>query len=154
MQGTGRQPKTAVPANRTPAGSSGNGGNTSENFVKDRRWARIFLPSLTHVLYTSREPFEHFRSDSPEFLATVQAAFNASFVNVDVTLSFNDTVTITVCQISIPYVLTLTFPRPTIASSPESRYWQAMFLNSSRTFSKDPNSPTSQQKFVNMFDGP
>ena len=73
--------------------------HNSEKFLKDRRWARVFLPTLTHALYISREPFKHFTVDSPKFLATVQHVFNRAFPDVSLNLSTNDKLTTTVSLI-------------------------------------------------------
>jgi hypothetical protein len=95
-----QDPKTAKPALRQPkpaavtavAGPS----DDSSEFLKDRRWARVFIPTLTHALYISREPFVDFTSDSPKFLETVQRAFDLAFPNVDFGLSMTDKVMTTV----------------------------------------------------------
>jgi hypothetical protein len=76
-----------------PSGSTGHG---SDQFLKDRRWARVFIPTLMHAFYISRESFTAFTLDSQDFLETVQNVFNISFPNVDFALSPNDEVTITV----------------------------------------------------------
>ena len=69
-----------------------------DNLLYDYRWKRIFLPTLTHALYISREPFVDWKIDSPAFLATVQNVFDLSFPNIDVTLSARDKLTDAVCQ--------------------------------------------------------
>jgi hypothetical protein len=56
----------------------------------------VFIPTITHALYISREPFVDWTTDSKTFLATVQKAFNLSFPNVKYTLSASDAVTKTV----------------------------------------------------------
>ena len=87
------------PAAITPLNSEITGpGQITDNLLNDYRWKRIFLPTLTHALYISREPFKDWTIDSPAFLATVQNAFNLSFPNIDVVLSVKDKLTDTVCQ--------------------------------------------------------
>ena len=70
----------------------------ADNLLDDHRWKRIFIPTLTHALYISREPFVDWSINSPAFLATMQKVFNLSFPNIDVNLSVNDKITNTVCQ--------------------------------------------------------
>ena len=92
---TVRQPKPVKPQ---PV-PSGNTRQASNQFLKDRRWARVFIPTLMHAFYISRGSFTAFTLDSPDFIDTVQNAFNISFPNVDFALSPNDEVTITVCKL-------------------------------------------------------
>jgi len=68
----------------------------SAEFLKDARWKEVFIPTITHALYVSREPFLHWASESPQFLVTVQRVFDVSFPNVQYVLSSNDAVTQTV----------------------------------------------------------
>ena len=70
----------------------------ADNLLDDHRWKHTFIPTLTHALYISREPFVDWSIDSPAFLATVQKVSNLSFPNIDVNLSVNDKITNTVCQ--------------------------------------------------------
>ncbi|PPQ88864.1 hypothetical protein CVT25_009052 [Psilocybe cyanescens] len=66
-----------------------------QEFLTDARWKDLFIPSITHALYVSREPFPDWTTDSKTFLATVQKVFNVSFPNVTYTLSAGDAVTTT-----------------------------------------------------------
>ena len=91
------RPAKSKPATVTPQNSEITG-RIADNLLDDYRWKRIFLPTLTHALYISREPFVDWTIDSPAFLATVQSVFNLSFRNIDVTLSAKDKLTETVCQ--------------------------------------------------------
>jgi hypothetical protein len=74
-------------------------GRIADNLLDDYHWKCVFLPTLTHALYISHEPFMDWTIDSPAFLATVQNVFNLSFPNIDVALSVNDKLTDMVCQI-------------------------------------------------------
>jgi hypothetical protein len=65
-------------------------------FLQDERWAKVFLPTITHALYISREPFLDWTSESPALLTTVQRVFNLSFGNVTFTLPANSPVVETV----------------------------------------------------------
>jgi hypothetical protein len=65
-------------------------------FLQDARWAKCFIPTITHALYISREPFRDWTSESPTFLATVQTVFNISFTNVTFLLSSGDPIVDTV----------------------------------------------------------
>ncbi|KIJ91410.1 hypothetical protein K443DRAFT_14424 [Laccaria amethystina LaAM-08-1] len=82
------QSKAAPIMNAVPTRS--NFGNSLDRFLKDRRWAKVFIPSLTHALYVSREPFKYFATDSPVFLTTVQTIFDKVFSDADVVLSTGD----------------------------------------------------------------
>jgi hypothetical protein len=66
-------------------------------FVKDNRWARTFVPTISHAFYMTREPFLDWSPESAVFLATVQRVFNMSFPNVVYTVSARDQVVMTVC---------------------------------------------------------
>lgn len=66
-------------------------------FVKDNRWARTFVPTITHAFYVTREPFLDWSPESTVFLATVQHIFNLSFPNAVYTVSAHDQVIKTVC---------------------------------------------------------
>jgi hypothetical protein len=79
-----------------PSTSDGSGGSAATNFLKDSRWARVFMPTITHALYISRKPFVDFTLESPEFLVTVQKAFDLSFPNVDFELAPDDLIIKTV----------------------------------------------------------
>ncbi|KAI0298193.1 hypothetical protein BC826DRAFT_907194 [Russula brevipes] len=63
---------------------------TAAEFLRDARWSNNLLPTITHALYSSREPFIHFTADSTIFLATVQKAFDLSFLNFDFKLTLGD----------------------------------------------------------------
>jgi hypothetical protein len=76
--------------------SDGSGGSAATNFLKDSHWARVFMPTITHALYISHKPFVDSTLESPEFLMTVQNAFNLSFPNVDFELAPDDLIVKTV----------------------------------------------------------
>ena len=67
------------------------------NILKDSRWANTFIPTITHALYVSREPFVDFTSESTDFLSTVQNVFNLSFPNIEYELTLDDLIVKTVC---------------------------------------------------------
>ena len=69
---------------------------TAAEFLHDARWSNILLLTITHALYSSREPFIHFTGDSTIFLATVQTSFDLSFPNVDFKLTSDDPLVATV----------------------------------------------------------
>jgi hypothetical protein len=72
----------------------------SAEFLDDERWKDVFLPTITHALYISREPFCDWTMDSKTFLRTVQECFSFSFPNVEYTLSAKDAVTKAVSLVS------------------------------------------------------
>ena len=94
------------------ADHSGNNNNGKANgeFLKDGRWKEIFIPTLTHALYTSREPFLHWMSEAPAFLANVQEVFNLTFTNVDLSLSSKDLITTTVSRVHFRIESEVLFP--------------------------------------------
>ena len=65
-------------------------------FLNDGRWAKVFMPTITHAFYNSREPFLEWTRESPVFLATTQRVFNLVFDNVSFTLSSSDPVVLAV----------------------------------------------------------
>ena len=86
--------KTIEPANTGNAEESDMPGT---RFVKDSRWAKVFIPTITHAFYTTREPFLDWAPESEVFIATVQRVFNLSFPNVVYTISAGNRVVLTVC---------------------------------------------------------
>jgi len=65
-------------------------------FLQDGRWAKVFIPTITHALYISREPFLDWALDSCVFLAMLQHVFNISFSNITFTLPADDPIVATV----------------------------------------------------------
>jgi hypothetical protein len=39
------------------------------------KWTKVFLPTLAHVLFISKRPFQDFKPSSPVFVATVRQTF-------------------------------------------------------------------------------
>ena len=92
---TQRHPSKAMPIiNATP--TPGNNGNCLAQFIKDRCWAKVFIPSLMHALYVSQEPFKDFAADSPVFITTVQTIFDKVFSDANVILSIRDSINTTI----------------------------------------------------------
>ena len=60
------------------------------DLLADPRWTSVFLPSLAHALYVSRNPFKHFKTKAPGFLEIVQKIFNLSYPEIDLVLKSND----------------------------------------------------------------
>ena len=77
-------------------------------FVKDNRWAKVFIPTLTHAFYTTREPFLDWVPESEVFIATVQRIFDLSVPNVVYTILVGNRIVLTVCadSFSINYLIT------------------------------------------------
>ena len=75
--------QTAQTAKSKPATVTGQ--NTND-LLNDHHWKRTFIPTLTHALYVSHEPFVDWSVESPAFLATVQKVFNLSFPNIQMSL--------------------------------------------------------------------
>ena len=98
-------------------------------FLRDVRWVKVFIPTITHALYVSLEPFVDWTSESPALLKMVQHAFNLSFDNITFTLSADDPIVQTVGPLSIPrlYQSLTTVFRPTYESKAESRSLPAVF---------------------------
>ena len=94
---------TAHPAKYKPAAVTSQNSEITgrliiDNLLDDYRWKCSFLPTLTHALYISHEPFVDWMIDSPAFLATMQNVFNLLFPYIDVALTVKDKLTVTVCQ--------------------------------------------------------
>ena len=81
----------------TAVAAPGPNGKANGEFLKDGRWKEVFIPTLTHALYISREPFLDWTTESLTLLVNVQEVFNRTFTNVDVCLSPKDSVITTVC---------------------------------------------------------
>ncbi|KJA18015.1 hypothetical protein HYPSUDRAFT_145626, partial [Hypholoma sublateritium FD-334 SS-4] len=101
---TTRQPKNtdrsvaaAVPV-PSATGISNNNEAIINQILNDTRWRRVFLPTLAHAFYISREPFVDWLRGSPTFLVTVQHIFDLSFPNVYLALSQNNKITIRACS--------------------------------------------------------
>lgn len=79
-------------------GASADGRTTADGaqFLQDGRWAKVFIPTIAHALYISREPFLEWALDSRVFLATLQHVFNISFSNITFTLRADDPIVVTV----------------------------------------------------------
>ena len=54
------------------------------------KWTKEFLPTLTHALYISKDPFEQFRSSSPTFIATVEMIFRLVYRNAEYDITDGD----------------------------------------------------------------
>lgn len=54
------------------------------------RWTKRFLPTLTHLLYISKSPFEELRSSSPTFLASIEMIFKLVYPHVKYDISEDD----------------------------------------------------------------
>jgi len=71
------------------------------------KWAKTILPTLTHALYISKDPFEEFKSLSPSFIATVQKVFDLVYPHAMHDVTEGDAVLEEVsCQMSHPHELT------------------------------------------------
>ncbi|TEB19316.1 hypothetical protein FA13DRAFT_1802413 [Coprinellus micaceus] len=55
--------------------------------ISGREWATTFLPSLTHTLYTSTDPFNDFRAGSTAFRDNCQHLIQEVFPQVDYTVA-------------------------------------------------------------------
>jgi hypothetical protein len=71
--------------------------DVSQQCLLDPRWTRVFLPTLTHALYISENPFTDWARESSTFLETVQMTFELSFTNISYRLSLEDAVVEAVC---------------------------------------------------------
>ena len=94
------KPEKRAPVHKsksTAVTAPGPNGKANGEFLKDGCWKEVFIPTLTHVLYISREPFLDWTTKSLTLLANVQEVFNRTFTNVDVCLSPKDSVITTVC---------------------------------------------------------
>ena len=92
-----KPPKALAASAGTDSGPTTNTTNADgAQFLRDARWAKSFIPTITHALYISHEPFRDWNPEAPTFLATVQNVFNISFTNVTFLLLGNDPIADTV----------------------------------------------------------
>ncbi|KAF8802531.1 hypothetical protein BYT27DRAFT_6764428 [Phlegmacium glaucopus] len=89
---------TTEPSAATAGGSSNGASDIATQFLQDPRWAKVFIPTITHAFYVSREPFLEWTPEAPAFLATVQRVFNMSFLNVTFTLTADNVIVNTAYQ--------------------------------------------------------
>jgi hypothetical protein len=84
---------------------SSQGGNPSKGltnvpdakyFVLQRTWAKVFLPTLMYLFFTSEHPFQDFINNTPSFVAIVQEAFDATYPNVLFMVAASDDIVTTV----------------------------------------------------------
>jgi hypothetical protein len=78
-------------------GESSHGvGDITTRFLQDPRWAKVFIPTITHAFYVTHEPFLDWTPESAAFLTTVQHVFDLSFPNVTFVLTDDDGIVDTV----------------------------------------------------------
>jgi len=46
------------------------------------KWTNVFLPTLTHALFISKQPFRDFRPSSPIFVATIRQIFGLVYPSI------------------------------------------------------------------------
>ena len=68
----------------------------AEYFVRQRSWAKVFLPTLMYLFFISEHPFQDFVNNTPSFVAIVQEAFNATHPNTLYTVTAGDAIVTTV----------------------------------------------------------
>ena len=54
------------------------------------KWTKRFLPTLTHLLYISKGPFEELRSSSPTFIASIEMVFRLVYPHVKYDITEDD----------------------------------------------------------------
>ncbi|KAH9027183.1 hypothetical protein EDB85DRAFT_1893108 [Lactarius pseudohatsudake] len=64
----------------------------AQECLDDLHWTRVFLPTLSHALYITDNPFTDWTWESNTLLQTVQNVFNLSFTNISYMLSVQDKV--------------------------------------------------------------
>ena len=70
-------------------------------FICQPSWSKIFLPTLTQLLFVSEYPFKSFRNKSSTLLSIVQEAFDATYPNVSYTVTDGDNIVLVVRPYSI-----------------------------------------------------
>ena len=66
------------------------------DFVVQPSWAKVFLPSLMHQFFVSKQPFQDFVNHSAAFVANAQDAFNATHPNIAYRVAAGDHIVVTV----------------------------------------------------------
>ena len=61
-------------------------------------WAKNFIPSITHTLFVSLEPFKDYKLSSPVFIATLQEVFSAVYPDINHKITSSDVIAIVVCN--------------------------------------------------------
>lgn len=65
-----------------------------------RRWTKIFLPTLYDVFYRSREPFRDFMVSTPQLVGTIQTVVDCIYPDFDHTVQlYGDAILLVVCPI-------------------------------------------------------
>ena len=64
--------------------------NITKQCLDDPKWTRVFLPTLSHALYVSDQPFTDWTLGSDSLLKTVQDVFDLTFTNISHTLRAQD----------------------------------------------------------------
>jgi len=80
-----RTERSQIPINP----KTGRGAKVLPDWVHPK-WAKKFLPTLTHALYVSKDPFEDFRSSSPTFTATFEMIFRIVYPNTKYDITQDD----------------------------------------------------------------
>ena len=159
VQKSGAKRGKARKAKPTAAITNNGGADIAQQCLDDHRWTRVFIPTLTHTFYISREPFLDWALDSSTFITTVQHAFDLSFPNVSLVLRPKDLIVSTVRAVRHIFVkdndiIPLLLNRLTNVSNLEGQSLRVSFLKLSGTSSRWMNSKIILIGFVNMFFGP
>ena len=61
-------------------------------------WTQTLLPTLTHALFVSKDPFQDFKPSSPVFLVTFQKVFKLVYPNVPYDATSANVLIVEVCH--------------------------------------------------------
>ncbi|KAF8263936.1 hypothetical protein EI94DRAFT_1806494 [Lactarius quietus] len=84
-----------------PAVTKAPSANIAKKCLKDYCWTNVFLPTLSHVLYVSEQPFKDWAWSSDTLCKTVQAVFDISFPNILYMVTQQDCITKAVGAVAV-----------------------------------------------------
>jgi hypothetical protein len=106
-------------------------------------WAKKFIPSVTHALLVSLEPFKDYKVSSPVFIATLQETFFSVYPDINHKITSSDVIAIVVChQIYHLKPLKLSFARHMTVLLQRSPRLRELLSKTSRHFSTPMSSRT------------
>ena len=74
----------------------------TQQFICQPTWSKVFLPTLTHLMFVSEYSFKSFKSKTSSFIANVQEAFNATYPHVSYRVTSGDDIAMVVRPCSWP----------------------------------------------------
>ena len=54
----------------------------TQQFICQPTWSKVFLPTLTHLMFVLEYPFKSFKSKTSSFIANLQEAFDVTYPHI------------------------------------------------------------------------